>query len=174
MLKRFISYYAPHKGLFALDMLASLFISIIGLCYPLLTRKMLDDYIPNKQLNLIILFGGFLLIMYFIRMLLRFFVQYYGHIIGVKMQAQMRSDMFRHLQQLPYSFFDENVTKKHPIKDVFILKLSLQYLRFLTKTFSLLSKLQILFVQILQETSRTQQTAYLLSKGTCILLYHLC
>ncbi|HAU87704.1 MAG TPA: thiamine ABC transporter permease, partial [Lachnospiraceae bacterium] len=50
--------------------------------------------------------------LYFIRMLLRYFIQYQGHVMGVKMQAQMRRDMFHHLEKLPYSFFDEHETGK--------------------------------------------------------------
>ncbi len=112
MFKKFISYYKPHKKLFVLDMLASLFISALGMVYPIVTRSMLNDFIPNKKIRLIVLFGILLLIIYFVRMLLRFFVQYYGHIIGVNMQAQMRLDMFKKLQRLPFEFFDENETGK--------------------------------------------------------------
>lgn len=112
MLKRFIAYYKPHKKLLALDMLASLFISVLGMVYPVVTRNMLNDFIPNKKIRLIVIFGIALFFIYFIRMLLRYFVQYYGHIIGIKMQAQMRLDMFKKLQKLPFSFFDENETGK--------------------------------------------------------------
>ena len=112
MLKRFLPYYKPHLKLFLLDMLASLFISLIGMCYPILTREVFNTYVPNQDINMILLFGGLLLILYFIRMLLRFFVQYYGHVIGVKMQAQMRRDMFTHLEKLSYSYYDEHETGK--------------------------------------------------------------
>lgn len=112
MLKRFIGYYKPHKKMFLCDMLASFFISVIGMMYPVITRNMLNDFIPNKKYNYIIIFALVLLGCYFIRMLLRYFVQYYGHVIGVKMQAQMRREMFAHLQLLPYSFFDNKETGK--------------------------------------------------------------
>jgi ATP-binding cassette subfamily B protein len=112
MLKRFIKYYKPHKKMFALDMLASLLISVIGMCYPIITRKMLNTFIPEKQIDMIIIFGLSLFILYFVRMLLRFFVQYYGHMIGIKMQAAMRRDMFTHLQKLPFSYYDEHETGK--------------------------------------------------------------
>lgn len=112
MLKRFISYYGPHKKLFTLDMLASLLVSIIGLLYPMITRKMMNEWIPQKELRMLVTFGIVLFIMYVARMLLRFFIQYYGHIIGVRMQAAMRSDMFRKLQKLPYSYYDNHETGK--------------------------------------------------------------
>ena len=96
--------------MFSLDMLAALFISIIGMVYPVVTRTMLNDYIPSKNYRAIIIAGCIVLLLYIIRLLLRYFVQYYGHIIGVKMQSQMRQDLFAHLQKLPFSFYDNNET----------------------------------------------------------------
>ena len=112
MLKRFLSYYKPHKFTFALDMLAAFTVSISGMFYPVITRTMLNDFIPNKNYQMIVIFGACLLGVYLLRMLLNFFIQYQGHIIGVKMQAQMRSDMFNHLQTLPFSFYDKHETGK--------------------------------------------------------------
>ena len=112
MLKRFLAYYKPHKAIFVLDMLAALAVALIGIFYPIITRTMLNDLIPNKNYKLIIIFGSSLLLLYIIRMLLNYFIQYYGHIMGVRMQAEMRSDMFRHLQTLPYGYFDNNETGK--------------------------------------------------------------
>ncbi|MBR5922956.1 MAG: ABC transporter ATP-binding protein [Clostridia bacterium] len=110
MLKRFISYYKPHKKLLALDMAASLLISVFGMVYPIITRKMLGDFIPDRKYRLIVISGIIVLLIYIIRMFLQFFVQYYGHIIGVRMQSKMRRDLFSHLQKLPYSFYDNNET----------------------------------------------------------------
>ena len=112
MLKRFLSYYKPHKFMFTLDMIASLLVSVIGMFYPIITRAMLNDYVPNQKYDLIVLFGAVLLGLYFVKMLLNYFIQYQGHMIGVKMQARMRSDMFRHLQTLPYKFYDNHETGK--------------------------------------------------------------
>ena len=110
MFKRFISYYKSHEKMLALDMLASLLISVIGMVYPIVTNKMLNEYIPNKMYATIVVAGVVVLALYVVRMLLRYFVQYYGHIIGVKMQSQMRKDLFAHLQKLPYKFYDNNET----------------------------------------------------------------
>lgn len=112
MLKKFISYYKPHKKIFALDMGASFFVSIIGIFYPIVTRTMLNDLIPNKKYRDIIFSALILLILYFVRMLLNYFIQYKGHVMGVKMQAQMRHDMFVHLEKLPFSFYDTHETGK--------------------------------------------------------------
>jgi ATP-binding cassette subfamily B protein len=112
MLKRFINYYKPHKKMLALDLLASLFIAVIGMIYPVVTREMLENYIPNRMYSTIVIAGIIVLSLYIIRMMLRYFVQYYGHIIGVKMQSQMRVDLFNHLQKLPFKFYDNNETGK--------------------------------------------------------------
>ncbi len=110
MLKRFIRYYEPHKRMLALDMLASLLISIIGMVYPIVTNKMLNIYIPEKMYSTIVIAGLIVLVLYVIRMFLRYFVQYYGHVIGVKMQSQMRIDLFAHLERLPFGFYDNHET----------------------------------------------------------------
>ncbi|MBP5693928.1 MAG: ABC transporter ATP-binding protein, partial [Bacilli bacterium] len=118
MFRRFIAYYKPYKRLFILDMLASFLISIIGMGYPVLTRYVLNDIVPNEELDdqnkiiQIVIIGSALLLIYIIRMLLRYFVQYKGHVMGVKMQADMRRDMFKKIQQLPFSYYDENETGK--------------------------------------------------------------
>ncbi len=110
MFKRFISYYKPHVKMLTLDMLSAFFIAVIGMVYPVVTRAMLEDYIPNRMYKTIIIAGALVLILYIVRMILRYFVQYYGHIIGVKMQSQMRIDLFCHLQKLPFGFYDNNET----------------------------------------------------------------
>ncbi len=112
MLKRFIRYYKPYKKLFALDMLASLTVAILAVVYPIITREMLNDLIPNKKFDMIILFGIILLLIYLLKMGLNYFIQYYGHLMGVAMQADMRSDLFKHIQLLPFSFFDDHETGK--------------------------------------------------------------
>ena len=112
MLKRFLSYYKPHKFLFCLDMLASLAVALVGVIYPIVTRTMLNDLIPNKKWMMIVLFGLLMLAIYVVRMLLNFFIQYKGHQMGIRMQAKMRSDLFAHLEKLPFSFFDANETGK--------------------------------------------------------------
>ncbi len=110
MLKKFISFYKPYKKLFTEDMIASFFISLSAMFYPIITRKMLNDYIPNQKYNLIIIFGIALLIIYIIRALLKYFVQYYGHLMGVHIQADMRKQLFEKIEKLPYTFFDNHET----------------------------------------------------------------
>ena len=110
MFKRFVHYYKNHKLIFTLDMIASFLIAITGIGYPIITRTMLNTWIPDGEMKYIIIGGVSLVILYLIRMGLRFFVQYYGHVMGVRMQGEMRTDLFNKLQKLPYSYFDTHET----------------------------------------------------------------
>ncbi len=113
MLKKFLSYYKPHKLVFCLDMAASLTVSVIGIFYPILTRSLVDEFTTGSLNYRLIVGGGIgLLALYVVRMLLNYFIQYQGHVMGVKMQATMRREMFDHLQRLPYSYYDDHETGK--------------------------------------------------------------
>lgn len=110
MFKRFIQYYKPHKTLFFLDMGAALLTAVCDLFYPIITRTILNDYLPTQNMRFIMIAILALLVIYFLKMCLQYFVQYYGHLVGVYMQADMRKDVFTHLQKLPFSFYDEHET----------------------------------------------------------------
>ena len=112
MFKRFVRYYKPHRRLLCADMGASLLVAMIGILYPIVTRTMLNDLIPNRKYQQIILAGLGLLALYGVRLLLNYFIQYKGHMMGVRIQAQMRSDLFNHLERLPFSFYDAHETGK--------------------------------------------------------------
>ena len=112
MLKRFVKYYKPHKVIFTLDMIAAFLVAAIGMLYPILTRMLVQEFVPNQNWTYILVAGAGLLAAYLFRMFLRHFIQYYGHTMGVRMQAQMRSDMFNKLEKLPFTFFDNNETGK--------------------------------------------------------------
>lgn len=110
MIKRFAQYYKPYKWQFFLDMLASFILAVCDLFYPIITRNMLNTYIPNRQMRTVVLAGGILLAVYFVKALLTYFVQYFGHMVGISMQADMRQEVFDHLQKLPFSYYDEHKT----------------------------------------------------------------
>ncbi len=110
MLKRFITYYRPHMRLFLADMICALFLSACDFVYPMITREMINTHIPNRALKLLLIWAGGLLGIYLVKMALNYFIQYYGHIVGVRMQADMRRDVFDHLERLPLSYFDNNKT----------------------------------------------------------------
>ena len=112
LLRRFTAYYRPYRKLFSMDMGAALLVAVIGVVYPIITRTMLNTLIPEKQYTMILVYGVALLALYFVKMRLNYFIQYEGHMMGVYMQARMRSDMFVHLESLPYSFYDTHETGK--------------------------------------------------------------
>ena len=110
MIKRFFSYYKPHKKLFAMDIICSFLVAVCNLFYPFVTEKVINNYVPGKLLELMIVWCGALLAIYLVKAILSFIVQYWGHILGVRIQGDMREDFFRHIETLPFSFFDDNKT----------------------------------------------------------------
>ena len=112
MLKRFLSYYKPYLKTFALDMACALGNSATGILYPIITRYMLNDLIPNQKFDQIIVYGSVLLGAYVLKMIMKYCVDYYGHMVGTDMQADMRREMFEKLEQLPFSYYDNNETGK--------------------------------------------------------------
>ena len=108
MIKRFISFYKPYKLLFTLDLVVAFVASLCDLVYPMMTRQLVNDSIPSRDIRLIIIFAITLLIIFIIKAACGYFMQYWGHVIGVRMQGDMRRDIFKHLQKLPNSFFDNN------------------------------------------------------------------
>ena len=110
MIKEFIKYYKPSKKLFMLDMLAASTVALCDLVYPLITRSIMNDVVPNKDLRMLIIFAITLLVIFVIKAGLNYFMQYWGHVVGVRMQGDMRSYVFTHLQKLPNSYFNNNKT----------------------------------------------------------------
>ena len=110
VIRKFISYYKPHRKLFFADMACAFIVAVTGLFYPMIAKNMINDYVPNRNLRLLLIWGGVLLAIYAVKAILNWFIQYYGHIVGVRIQADMRRDIFQRLQRLPFSFFDEHKT----------------------------------------------------------------
>lgn len=110
LIGRFIPYYKPHLKLFIIDMVCALAIAIINLIYPMITREIINDYVPNKLLPSMLVALGALLVFYLVKAILNFVLQYWGHVVGTRMQADMRKELFGHLEKLPFSYFDENKT----------------------------------------------------------------
>ncbi|MEW9079766.1 ABC transporter ATP-binding protein [Terrisporobacter glycolicus] len=110
MIKEFVKYYKPYKKLFFMDLLAALLFAICNLVYPMITRDIMNEVVPNKDLRMLVIFGFTLLFIFIIKAFLNHFMQYWGHVVGVRMQADMRSEVFTHLQKLPNSYFDNHKT----------------------------------------------------------------
>lgn len=112
LLKSFVQYYKPYRGTLACDMLCAFVFAVCGLAYPILTRYILNHYIPmgSEATGAIIGLCAVLLCIYLVRAGMDYCVCYYGHRMGVRIQADMRSRLFAHLERLPYSYFDNNET----------------------------------------------------------------
>ena len=110
MLRSFAHYYKPHWKLFVFDMICALVAAGCDLVYPVVSRNIINTYLPDKNIRLILTWCAALLVIYIIQTVMQYFMQYQGHIVGVRMQADMRRDVFEHLQKLPFSYFDEHKT----------------------------------------------------------------
>ncbi|MFA7139176.1 MAG: ABC transporter ATP-binding protein, partial [Bacteroidales bacterium] len=110
MLKRFIAYYKPVKKILITDMICAFAVAVCDLFYPMITRNIINIYVPNQEFQLMITWLVVLGLIYILKFGLNYYITYYGHIMGVKIQANMRKDIFEHLQDLPFVFFDENKT----------------------------------------------------------------
>jgi len=114
-LKRFFSYYGPYKGMFFLDMFCALVLSGIDLFFPYLVRYLMDEVYgkrPANLLEIVFLSSAILLILYIIRYFCQYYITSWGHIMGARMEADMRRDLFNHLQKLSFSFYDNENTGK--------------------------------------------------------------
>ena len=110
MIKRFCAYYKPNMKMFIFDMICSLVVAICDLFLPVVSRNIIDDYIDNDKVRTVFIWLGVLIAVYTLKMICAYCVQYYGHIVGVKMQYQMRNEVFAHMQKLPFSYFDDHKT----------------------------------------------------------------
>ncbi|MGL4345795.1 MAG: ABC transporter ATP-binding protein [Cellulosilyticaceae bacterium] len=110
MFGKFISFYKPYKKLFILDLLVAFIASACGLVYPMLTQQLIDQSIPKKDIEMIFRFAVILIVIYLVKLGCNYFMQYWGHVVGVRMQADMRRQLFTHLQKLPVTYFDNTKT----------------------------------------------------------------
>lgn len=110
MLKRFISYYKPHKTLFFIDMFFAFLISIFDLVFPMFTRNMINVIIPDGNMGLLLRWTIIMVVLFVLRYISQYIVAYYGHVLGVRIEHDMRRDIFSHLQTLPFSYYDNTKT----------------------------------------------------------------
>jgi ATP-binding cassette subfamily B protein len=110
MLKTFISYYKKHQLLFYLDLLAATIMSGLNLLFPVITSNFIDDFIPNENMRLILTWGLILTGLYLVRMACNYFVNYYGHVMGTRIERDMRIDLYKKIQTLDNDYFDDHKT----------------------------------------------------------------
>lgn len=110
MLRRFFSYYRPYKGLFILDFTCAVVAGLMELGFPLAVRAFVDDLMPSGDWNMIVLAGLGLLGVYVLNTVLNYIVNYWGHMLGINIETDMRSKMFEHLQKLSFRYYDNQKT----------------------------------------------------------------
>jgi ATP-binding cassette subfamily B protein len=109
-LKVFLSFYKPHRKLFALDMLCASMIAAVDLAFPSVTRYCLEKLLPQNRFWFFTGIIGGLLVLFLLRTLFSYFVTYWGHTFGVYVESDMRAEIFSHLQTLSFSFYDKERT----------------------------------------------------------------
>ena len=106
----FLSYFGNHKKLFALDVLCAVLIAAIDLAFPLVTRSALYDMLPGQMYRTFFIVMIAVVCSYVLRSFLQFIVAYYGHTFGIRVEADIRKDLFRHMQEMSFDFYDQNRT----------------------------------------------------------------
>ena len=106
----FLHYFKNHKRLFAVDISCALMIALIDLAFPLVTRASLYDLLPNGKFGVFFSLMAACLAFYVLRSFLNYIVCYYGHTFGIRVEADIRADLFRHMQEMSYDFYDANRT----------------------------------------------------------------
>ena len=109
-LRIFLSYFKPHKKLFLLDMLCALTISVIDLAFPYVSRWCMNELLPHSVFRTFWTVMAVMLVAYAIRSVLMYIIAYYGHTFGILVEADIRRDLFRHMQELSCGFYDRNRT----------------------------------------------------------------
>jgi len=110
MTRRFIKYYRPHLRLFAIDMICAFTIASIDLLFPIVTNKISKEYIPDGLIGLVFIIGLVLFFLYIIRFVLAYIIGYWGHVMGIRIETDMRRDLFHKFQILDYQYFDNKKT----------------------------------------------------------------
>ncbi|RKQ33054.1 ABC transporter ATP-binding protein [Oceanobacillus halophilus] len=110
MIRRFFSYYKPHKRLFIVDFVAAVIVAILELAFPLAVQWFIDDLLQGDDWNIILTVGVLLLLVYILSTYLQYVVTYIGHKLGVNIETDMRKELFFHVQKQSFKFFDNTKT----------------------------------------------------------------
>ena len=104
MIKKFARYYRPYWKLFALDLFCALMIAAVDLLFPMVSRWAMQELLPKNAYAVFFTVIGALVAAYLVRAGFQYFVNYWGHVLGAYMESDIRRDLFRHLQNLPFRF----------------------------------------------------------------------
>lgn len=108
--RRFLHYYRIHWRLVSADLFCVTGMAGLDLAFPLLIRHMINNLVPQQRLEPVLIFGGVLLGLYLVRFLFQYVVDYWGHVLGLRMEYDMRNDLFAHIQKLSFTWFDNTKT----------------------------------------------------------------
>lgn len=111
-MKFFLSYFKPHIHLFVFDLICAAFISAVDLAFPVLTRYSINTFLPQKQFNFFYIIIAIMIGLYVLRMAANYFVTYFGHLFGARVEKDMRRDIFNHIEKQSFRFFDNHRTAK--------------------------------------------------------------
>ena len=112
LLRIFLGYFKPHKKLFALDMTCALLVAVIDLAFPLVSRNAMNELLPQSAFATFFTVMAIMAVAYLLRAFLQYVICYWGHTFGIRVEADIRRDLFRHMQSLGYEFYDRNRTGK--------------------------------------------------------------
>lgn len=110
MLRRFFSYYKPHKRLFIVDFTSAVIVATLELAFPVAVQYFIDDLLPGNDWDLIVLVSALLLLVYILSTVLQYVVTYFGHKLGINIETDMRQELFHHVQRQSFRFFDNTKT----------------------------------------------------------------
>lgn len=110
LLRIFLSYFKPHRKLFAMDMLCALLVAAVDLAFPLVSRTAMNELLPQAAYRTFFIVMGVMAIAYLLRAVLYYIICYWGHTFGIRVEADIRRDLFSHMQTLGYEFYDHNRT----------------------------------------------------------------
>ena len=106
----FLSYFSPHKKLFLLDMFCAVVVAAVDLAFPLVSRRVMYEMLPNRMFAAFFIVMGIVVVAYGLRAVLNYVITYWGHTFGIRVEADIRADLFRHIQSLGFDFYDANRT----------------------------------------------------------------
>ena len=110
LMRIFLSYFKPHRKLFAMDMLCAIIVAAIDLAFPLVSRTAMNDLLPRNAYTTFFIVMGVMAAAYLLRAFLYYVICYWGHTFGIRVEADIRRDLFSHMQSLGYEFYDRNRT----------------------------------------------------------------
>ena len=110
MIRQFFAYYRPYMGLFYLDFTCAVIVGLLELGFPLAVNQFIDQLMPSKNWPMILLAAVGLLAIYALNTTLQYVVTYWGHMLGINIETDMRRKLFDHIQKLSFRFFDNNKT----------------------------------------------------------------